>query len=82
MAIPDASPPCSVAAWRRVGRVLAFNCSGRVAAMTCLRLLQQVGPRLLALRDRVPSRCATACPSAAQDVPERKTAGLDVAGRP
>lgn len=34
-------------------RVLALNCSGRVAVMTRERLLDDIGPRLVALRDRV-----------------------------
>jgi DNA-binding IclR family transcriptional regulator len=34
-------------------RVLAFNCSGRVSTMTRDRLIHDVGPRLLALRDCV-----------------------------
>jgi DNA-binding IclR family transcriptional regulator len=34
-------------------RVLAFNCSGRVSLMTREKLLQDFGPRLLALRNRV-----------------------------
>lgn len=39
------------------GRVLAFNCSGRIGTMTRERLLQDVGPKLVALRDRVFERC-------------------------
>lgn len=35
------------------GRVLAFNCSGRVTTMTRDKLVLDFGPRLLALRDQV-----------------------------
>jgi DNA-binding IclR family transcriptional regulator len=38
-------------------RVLAFNCSGRLATMTRERLLHEVGPRLVALRNSVFERC-------------------------
>lgn len=34
-------------------RILAFNCSGQVSVMTREKLLQDVGPRLVALRDKV-----------------------------
>ena len=34
-------------------RVLAFNCSGRVSVMTREKLVQDFGPRLVALRDKV-----------------------------
>lgn len=34
-------------------RILAFNCSGRVSIMTRDKLLHEVGPRLLALRNSV-----------------------------
>lgn len=34
-------------------RVLAFNCSGRVSLMTRERLVDDFGPRLVAMRDRV-----------------------------
>ena len=34
-------------------RVLALNCSGRVSIMTRERILDEVGPKLVALRDRV-----------------------------
>ena len=34
-------------------RILAFNCSGRVSLMTRERLVEDIGPRLIALRDRV-----------------------------
>ncbi|MCK7593001.1 IclR family transcriptional regulator [Pseudomarimonas salicorniae] len=34
-------------------RVLALNCSGRVSLMTRERILDEIGPRLVALRDRV-----------------------------
>lgn len=34
-------------------RVLVFNCSGRIATMTRERLLQDLGPRLVALRNAV-----------------------------
>ncbi len=34
-------------------RVLAFNCSGRVSVMTRKKLMQDFGPRLVALRDKV-----------------------------
>lgn len=34
-------------------RVLALNCSGRVSIMTRERILDDIGPRLVALRDRV-----------------------------
>ena len=34
-------------------RVLAFNCSGRVSMMTREKLLDDFGPRLVALKDRV-----------------------------
>ncbi len=37
-------------------RVLAFNCSGRVSVMTREKLLQDFGPKLLALRDKVLER--------------------------
>jgi len=37
-------------------RVLAFNCSGRVSVMTREKLLHEVGPRLLALRNSVYER--------------------------
>jgi DNA-binding IclR family transcriptional regulator len=35
------------------GRILAFNCSGPIFDITRQRIIQDVGPRLLALRDRV-----------------------------
>lgn len=38
-------------------RVLAFNCSGRIGTMTRERLLHEVGPRLVALRNSVFERC-------------------------
>ncbi|HSX62328.1 MAG TPA: IclR family transcriptional regulator [Tahibacter sp.] len=38
-------------------RVLAFNCSGRVSTMTRERLLHDIGPRLVALRNSVFERC-------------------------
>jgi DNA-binding IclR family transcriptional regulator len=34
-------------------RVLAFNCSGRVSVMTREKLMQDFGPKLVALRDKV-----------------------------
>jgi DNA-binding IclR family transcriptional regulator len=34
-------------------RVLAFNCSGRVSVMTREKLIKDIGPRLVALRDAV-----------------------------
>jgi DNA-binding IclR family transcriptional regulator len=34
-------------------RVLAFNCSGRVSVMTREKLVQDFGPKLGALRDKV-----------------------------
>jgi hypothetical protein len=34
-------------------RVLAFNCSGRVSMMTREKLVQDFGPKLVALRDKV-----------------------------
>jgi len=34
-------------------RILAFNCSGRVSVMTREKLIDDFGPRLVALRDRV-----------------------------
>ncbi len=34
-------------------RVLAFNCSGRVSVMTRRKLMQDFGPKLVALRDKV-----------------------------
>lgn len=34
-------------------RILALNCSGRVSIMTRERILEDVGPRLVALRDKV-----------------------------
>jgi DNA-binding IclR family transcriptional regulator len=34
-------------------RILAFNCSGQIAVMTRDKLMQEVGPRLVALRDKV-----------------------------
>jgi DNA-binding IclR family transcriptional regulator len=34
-------------------RVLAFNCSGRVSVMTRDKLMHEIGPRLLALRNSV-----------------------------
>jgi DNA-binding IclR family transcriptional regulator len=34
-------------------RVLAFNCSGRVSVMTREKLVNDFGPRLVALRDKV-----------------------------
>jgi DNA-binding IclR family transcriptional regulator len=37
-------------------RVLAFNCSGRVSVMTREKLLQDFGPKLIALRDKVLER--------------------------
>lgn len=39
-------------------RILAFNCSGRVAMMTRDRLILDVGPRLIALRNTVLERTA------------------------
>jgi DNA-binding IclR family transcriptional regulator len=38
---------------REGGRILAFNCSGPIFDMTRQRIIQDVGPRLIALRDRV-----------------------------
>ncbi len=34
-------------------RILAFNCSGPLEVVTRERLLQDLGPRLVALRDQV-----------------------------
>jgi DNA-binding IclR family transcriptional regulator len=38
---------------REGGRILAFNCSGPIFDMTRQRIIQDVGPRLIGLRDRV-----------------------------
>ncbi len=38
---------------REGGRVLAFNCSGPIFDITRQKIVQEVGPRLLELRDRV-----------------------------
>jgi DNA-binding IclR family transcriptional regulator len=38
-------------------RILAFNVSGRVSVMTRERLIEDFGPRLMALRDTVFERC-------------------------
>jgi DNA-binding IclR family transcriptional regulator len=38
---------------REGGRIVAFNCSGPIFDITRPRIVQEVGPRLLALRDRV-----------------------------
>jgi DNA-binding IclR family transcriptional regulator len=38
---------------REGGRVLAFNCSGPMFDITRQKIVQEVGPRLLELRDRV-----------------------------
>jgi DNA-binding IclR family transcriptional regulator len=35
------------------GRILAFSCSGPAQTMTRKRLLSDIGPRLIELRDRV-----------------------------
>lgn len=37
-------------------RILAFNCSGQISMMTREKLMQDVGPRLVALRDKVLER--------------------------
>lgn len=41
-------------------RVLAFNCSGPLATMTRDRLLREIGPRRVALRDAVRARSGAA----------------------
>jgi DNA-binding IclR family transcriptional regulator len=38
---------------REGGRVLAFNCSGPMFDITRQKIVQEVGPRLIELRDRV-----------------------------
>ena len=38
---------------REGGRILAFNCSGPIFEINRQRIIQDVGPRLIALRDRV-----------------------------
>ncbi|KVG34337.1 hypothetical protein [Burkholderia ubonensis] len=37
-------------------RILAFSCSGRVSTVTRARLIDDFGPRLVALRDEVFAR--------------------------
>ena len=38
---------------REGGRVLAFNCSGPIFDITRQKIIQNIGPRLLELRDQV-----------------------------